>query len=238
MRHDFADFAILAFFERDGKPRIGAALRAFHPGFDGPVSHAVNRDALREPGKTGGIYGAMHAHPVATLQGIRRQFEISRQAAIVREQQQAFAVQVQPADADHARKVPAANGQRRSHALFRRARWSPDRRACDTRTGAALQTAGNGLPSTTILSSGPTVKAGESSIFPLTLTRPSRIHRSASRREHSPARAMTLAMRSSSWPLSMPEGNNRSGDNRRQVDAKSLSAAFSGTGPPPTSGRA
>ena len=69
-----------------------------------PVSHALNRDALREPGKSGGIYVAMHAHPVATLQGIRRQFKISRQAAIVGQQQQAFAVQVQPAYADHARK--------------------------------------------------------------------------------------------------------------------------------------
>jgi hypothetical protein len=43
---------------------------------------------------------------------------------------------------------------------------------------------------------GPTVNAGVSSIFPLTLTRPSAIHRSASRLEHNPARAITLAMRS------------------------------------------
>jgi hypothetical protein len=93
MRHDFADFAILAFLERDHKPLIGTAVRAFHPGFDGPVSHAVHRDALCESGETGGIYRAMQADSVATLQGIRRQFEISRQAAIVGEQQQAFAVQ-------------------------------------------------------------------------------------------------------------------------------------------------
>src|SRR5665213_3220478 len=52
-----------------------------------------------------------------------------------------------------------------------------------------------------ILSFGPTVRDGESSIFPLTLTRPSAIHRSASRREHSPARAMTLAMRTESIAL-------------------------------------
>jgi hypothetical protein len=42
------------------------------------------------------------------------------------------------------------------------------------------------------------VKAGDVSVVPLTLTRPSAIHRSASRREHSPARAMTFAMRSDS----------------------------------------
>ena len=60
----------------------------------------------------------MHAHPVATLQGIRRQFEISRQAAIVREQQQAFAVQVEPADADHARKPGRQMGKHRRTIFF------------------------------------------------------------------------------------------------------------------------
>ncbi len=140
----------------------------------------------------------MQAHSVATLQGIRRQFEISRKAAIVREQQQAFAVQVEPADADHARKAGRQMGKD-SRTIFFVARGGHEtRQACDTRTGAALRTAGNGLPSTMILSFGPTVNAGVSSIFPLTLTRPSAIHRSASRREQSPARAMTLAMRSDS----------------------------------------
>src|SRR5579862_6260210 len=105
MRHDFADFAILAFFERDDKPQIGAAVRAFHPRFNGAVSHALNRDALSESCKTRGLYRTMQAHSVATLQGIRRQFEISRKAAIVREQQQAFAVQVESTDADHAWKA-------------------------------------------------------------------------------------------------------------------------------------
>ena len=104
MLHDFADFAILAFFERDDKPQIRTAVRAFHPGFHGPVSHAVHRDALSESGKAGGIYRTMQAHSVATFQGSRRQFEISRKAAIVREQQQAFAIDVEPADADHAWK--------------------------------------------------------------------------------------------------------------------------------------
>jgi hypothetical protein len=43
-----------------------------------------------------------------------------------------------------------------------------------------------------------TLKAGLSSTLPLTLTRPSAIQRSASRREQRPARAITLAMRSPS----------------------------------------
>ena len=49
MRHDFADLAVFAFSERDDKPHIGAAVRALHPRVQGPVSLAVNRDALSEP---------------------------------------------------------------------------------------------------------------------------------------------------------------------------------------------
>ena len=53
---------------------------------------------------------------------------------------------------------------------------------------------------------GPTVKAGVLNVCPLTLTRPSAIQRSASRREHSPARAITLATRSESLaPLERSE---------------------------------
>ena len=47
-----------------------------------------------------------------------------------------------------------------------------------------------------ILSDGPTSSAGLSIFWPFTLTRPSRIMRSASRREATPLRAMTLAIRS------------------------------------------
>ena len=67
MRHHLADFAILAFFERDGEPHVRTGLSAFHPGFYRPVIHAVDRDASCEPGKIGGLYRAMHAHAVAFL---------------------------------------------------------------------------------------------------------------------------------------------------------------------------
>ena len=55
--------------------------------------------------------------------------------------------------------------------------------------------AGSGLPSTRMRSLGETSSAGLASTVPLTLTRPCSIQRSASRREHSPARASALAMR-------------------------------------------
>ena len=55
---------------------------------------------------------------------------------------------------------------------------------------------GSGLPSTLMRSDGFTLSAGELMVAPLTETRPAAIHASASRREASPARAITLAMRS------------------------------------------
>src|SRR6185312_14539557 len=58
--------------------------------------------------------------------------------------------------------------------------------------------AGIGVPSSSILSRGPTLKAGEASTVPLTRTRPAAISASASRREDMPARASRLAMRSPS----------------------------------------
>ena len=57
--------------------------------------------------------------------------------------------------------------------------------------------AGRGSPSTVILSAAVTLMAGLSSTWPLRVTRPSAIIASASRREAMPARAITLAMRSS-----------------------------------------
>src|SRR5215472_17416415 len=53
-----------------------------------------------------------------------------------------------------------------------------------------------GLPSTRMSLASVTASAGLSSTLPSTLTRPSAIQRSASRREQRPARARRLAMRS------------------------------------------
>ena len=55
---------------------------------------------------------------------------------------------------------------------------------------------GSGWPSTAMRSDGVTLSAGEEITAPLTETRPAAIQASASRREASPARAITLAMRS------------------------------------------
>lgn len=57
---------------------------------------------------------------------------------------------------------------------------------------------GSGLPSTVTRSRVVTLIAGDEIVPPLTATRPAAIQSSASRREHRPARAITLAMRFSS----------------------------------------
>ena len=64
------------------------------------------------------------------------------------------------------------------------------------------------MPSSSIVSSGMTLKAGEHSFTPLTLTRPAAISSSASRREAMPARASRLAMRSLS---AAPSSSDRRG---------------------------
>ena len=47
----------------------------------------------------------MRAHAIAPQPGGRRQFEHARQPAVIGEQQQAFGVEVEPADADQPRQV-------------------------------------------------------------------------------------------------------------------------------------
>jgi hypothetical protein len=54
---------------------------------------------------------------------------------------------------------------------------------------------GNGLPSIVMWSCDLTLTAGDLMVPPLTTTRPAAIQSSACRREHRPARAITLAMR-------------------------------------------
>lgn len=61
------------------------------------------------------------------------------------------------------------------------------------------------LPSTRMVSFVLTLKAGVSRGLPFTDTRPAAIHFSASRREQSPARAITFAIRSSLWLFSLME---------------------------------
>ncbi len=105
-------------------------LREFEPGLDRSVAHAVHGDAARQPGECRRIDGAVHPHPVAANPAMRRQLELARQAAIVGEQQQALAPEVEPADADHPRQGSAAASRTRSAVPRGRDAWSPGPPAC------------------------------------------------------------------------------------------------------------
>ena len=73
--------------------------------FDAAVEHAVDRDAVLQPGQRLFVDLAVDAHAVAPEPAGRRQFEHARQAAIIGQQQQAFGVDVEPADRHQPRQV-------------------------------------------------------------------------------------------------------------------------------------
>ena len=82
-------------------------------GLDRPEAHAVDRDAVGEAPSFGGVDAAVHAHAVAAQPAGGGQFQLAGQGAVVGQQQQALAVQIEPADADHARQVRAAGARTR-----------------------------------------------------------------------------------------------------------------------------
>ena len=139
---------------------------------------------------------AMRAHAIAAQPAGRGQFEHAREAAVVGQQQQPLGVDVEPADRDDARQILGQRVEDGRAALgVARGRDEPARlveeeqtRALGRRAAARRRRARRPRALT--------LKAGLVSTSPLTLTRPAAIQASASRREHSPARAITLAMRS------------------------------------------
>ena len=176
------------------EPDVGA-LHLVERGLDRAVAHAVDLDAVLELVERLLRDGAVRAHAVAAHPAGGGQLQVAGERAVVGEQQQALGVEVEPADGDDARQVL---GQRVEHGR------------------AALRVAVRGdealglvvAPQPRRLGGGQRLAVdqdavararrrapGSSSISPLTETRPSSIQRSASRREHSPARASALAMR-------------------------------------------
>ena len=98
------DLAVLALAQAHGEPAIGA-LRAVERRLDPGVIDAIDRDALAQPVERGLVGLALGAHAIAPQPAGRRQFEHAREAAVVGQQQQPLGVDVEPADADEARRV-------------------------------------------------------------------------------------------------------------------------------------
>ena len=153
----------------------------------------------RSASSAGWVDAAMDAHAVAAQPAGGGQFEDAGEPAVIGEEEETLGVDVEAADGDHPRHVRRAAREKTvgrpsgSRLVVTRpfGLWKSQRRV---RSRAA-----SGLPSTSIRSSAVTIVAGVSRTRPFSLTRPSAIIRSASRREQMPARAITLAMRS---PLS------------------------------------
>src|SRR5438093_3333869 len=103
MRHDVADFAVLAFADRKHQPDIGALVALQHS-VDRTVFDAVDLDALLQFIELRLRDLAMGADAIAPQPAGVGQFERTRQPAVIGQQQQPLGVEVEPADRDQPRQ--------------------------------------------------------------------------------------------------------------------------------------
>ena len=157
---------------------------------------AVDGDALAQGFDLGLGRVALHPHAVFAQPAGRGQFQPPLQLAVVGQQQQAFGVEVKPPDRHHAGHVFGQVVEDRVAALFVGGRGDQPLGLVIKPQARRVRARPTGSPRTVILSAAVTFSAGEVMILPLTVTSPSSISRSASRREATPARDRTLAMRS------------------------------------------
>src|SRR5579885_2785125 len=107
-----AHLAVLAFAQRNRQPDVGALLAVEHRG-DGAVVNAGDRDAAAQAVERVLADTAQGAHTVAPLPTGGGKLERPREPAVVGEQQQALAVQIQPTDADETRQPLRQPGKER-----------------------------------------------------------------------------------------------------------------------------
>src|SRR5690242_13684721 len=102
--HQTFHFAVLAFLERDAGPGVHA-LAAFEVGDHRTIFYAVNRDAGGQPVEIGLRHLAEQPCPVCALPAARWQFGPARELSVVGEEQEAFRIEVEPADRHDARQM-------------------------------------------------------------------------------------------------------------------------------------
>ena len=195
MAEHVAHLAVLALADGESQPQV-RALHAVERGLDRLVTDAIDRHAGAQFVELRLRHRAVRAHAVTPQPAGRGQFEDAGERAVIGEQQQPFGIEIEPADADQAGQVPGANAGTRSAGLAGRRARSKARAACDRGTAACAGAPAALRRRRSMRSRAVTLSAGERITVPLTATRPATIHASASRREASPARAITLAMRS------------------------------------------
>src|SRR5215472_17640924 len=104
MTEHVAYFAVLALANAECQPHIGA-LNAIERGFDRPIMDTLDGHAMTQAVELVLRNCAVRSHAVAAQPAGRRQFEEARQSAVVRKKQQSLGVEIEPADADQARKI-------------------------------------------------------------------------------------------------------------------------------------
>ena len=104
MRHHVADFAVLAFADREHQPDIGA-LVALQRRVDRAVFDAVDLDALFQLVELALRHLAMGADAVAPQPAGVGQFQRAGETAVIGQQQQALGVEIEPADRDQPRQA-------------------------------------------------------------------------------------------------------------------------------------
>ena len=96
--------AVLALAHGEGEPHIGALL-AVERGLDRPIAHAVDLDTAAQAVELRLGGAAERAHAIAPQPAGLRQLEHAREPAVVGQEQEALAIEVEPADADEARQL-------------------------------------------------------------------------------------------------------------------------------------
>src|SRR5262249_28262329 len=97
-----AHLAILALAQADDQPGV-ARLLALEHCLDRTIAHAAERDAVFELVEGRLRYAAVGAHAITPEPASCRQLEMTREATVVAEQQQALGIDVKAADGDDAR---------------------------------------------------------------------------------------------------------------------------------------
>src|SRR5205807_5596788 len=93
--------AVLAFPDRESEPDI-AGLNAINARLDRAVTDAADGYAVAQRCQLLRGNVAVRAHAIAAQPPRRRQFEHAGKTAVIGQEQQAFGVQIEPANADQA----------------------------------------------------------------------------------------------------------------------------------------
>ena len=103
MLHDAPHLAVASLANGDGQPGIACHL-SIQPRRHPAVADPVDGDALGKRLKRRRVDLTLHTHPVFAAPAGAGKLQMSCQAAVIGQQQEAFGVEVQPPDRQHPRQ--------------------------------------------------------------------------------------------------------------------------------------